>query len=167
MDLVDSFVPSFKRKAPEAQSFVELKKVKEPFNVNDIDVEMEEKSQHAQGNKLEKTHDHGSDLDKTVRRKAPTTEGTKSLSGMKIVKNRKYDETSKIRIPTVNKMRRRLKEGQLPDSATMKPPVQTQPASTEKSQKTKYQNNLRLRIKNLYKNDTEEEDKIDKDEKVN
>ena len=42
MDLVDSFVPSFKRKAPEAQSFVKLKKVKEPFNVNDIDVEMEE-----------------------------------------------------------------------------------------------------------------------------
>ena len=128
---------------------------------------MEEKSQHVQGDKLEKTHGHGSDLDKTVQRKAPTTEDTNSLSGMKIAKNSKYDETSKMRIPTVNKMRRRLKEGQLPDSATMKPPVQTQPASTEKSQKTKYQNNLRLRIKNLYKNDTEEEDRIDKDEKVN
>ena len=117
MDLVDSFVPSFKRKAPEAQSFVELKKVKEPFNVNDIDVEMEEKSQHAQGNKLEKTHDHGSDLDKTVRRKAPTTEGTKSLSGMKIVKNRKYNETGKMRIPTVNKMTKTKYQNRLSQQA--------------------------------------------------
>ena len=38
MDLVDSFVPSFKRKAPEAQSFVEIRKVETPSNIQFVDI---------------------------------------------------------------------------------------------------------------------------------
>ena len=38
MDLVDSFVPSFKRKAPEAQSYVELRKLEEPSNIQFVDI---------------------------------------------------------------------------------------------------------------------------------
>ena len=38
MDLVDSFVPSFKRKAPEAQSFVEIRKVETPSKIQFVDI---------------------------------------------------------------------------------------------------------------------------------
>merc|ERR1711892_1067804 len=155
MDLVDSFVPSFKRKAPEAQSFVELKKIKEPTNIQNIQVEDRKKER-----KFEYFHDREASLDKDVVSKASRSGDSGFVSSLKIVpmvvKNSQYDEASEMVIPIVNKIRHKLREGQSPRFVTKKP--ETPVATTEQSYKKIYQNNLRQRIKNLYKDAKEKEE---------
>merc|ERR1711892_895573 len=157
MDLVDSFVPSFKRKAPEAQSFVELKKIKEPTNIQNIQVEDRKKER-----KFECFHDREASLDKDIVSKASRSGDSRFVSSLKIVpmvvKNSQYDEASEMVIPTVNKIRHKLREGQSPRFVTKKPDIQTPVATTEQSHKKIYQNNLRQRIKNLYKDDKKKEE---------
>merc|ERR1711892_261746 len=155
MDLVDSFVPSFKRKAPEAQSFVELKKIKETTNIQSIQVEGRKKE-----GKFEYFHDREASLDKDIVSKASRSGDSGFVSSLKIVpmvvKNSQYDEASEMVIPIVNKIRHKLREGQSPRFVTKKP--ETPVATTEQSYKKIYQNNLRQRIKNLYKDDKKKEE---------
>merc|ERR1711892_310414 len=155
MDLVDSFVPSFKRKAPEAQSFVELKKIKEPTNVQNIQGEDRKKE-----GKFEYFHDQEASLDKYIVSKASRSEDIGFVSSLKIVpmvvKKSQYDEASEMVIPIVNKIRHKLREGQSPRFVTKKP--ESPVATTEQSYKKIYQNNLRQRIKNLYKDEKKKEE---------
>lgn len=195
MDLVDSFVPSFKRKAPEAQSFVELKKLEEPSNIQFVDVPIDsniisrDSIFSAPYNNNYEYHDYhdpreiGTDdkkeedvddflkqkqfqnrklsTNKASLRKAPRSEESEFVSTLNIepmvVKNSKFDEDRKLRIPASNRVRNRVVNREMTNAVTQTPDSFKPMIVTEKSYKKIYQNNLRERIKNLYKNGKEME----------
>ena len=136
MDLVDSFVPSFKRKAPEAQSFVELKKIKKHKNIADIEYTNTKK------NKKEEEFGKDTKEDKN-KNKGPNSKDIEFVESvmvepMVVMKSEDFETNA-------NKVR--LGEGHPSGIVTNKPGVFT----TTQSFKQLYQRNLRDRIKNLYK----------------
>ena len=92
-------------------------------------------------------------------RKAPRSEESEFVSTLNIepmvVKNSKFDEDRKLRIPASNRVRNRVVNREMTDAVTQTPDSFKPMIVTEKSYKKIYQNNLRERIKNLYKNGKE------------
>ena len=115
------------------------------------EIGVEEKKVSDKPKKFEFFPDRGADVRKNHLRKAPRSEDTGFVSSLKIepmvIKNSQYDEPSET--PAVNRIRHEVRDSQVSPSITEKPGGQ--------AYKKIYQNNLRKRIKNLYKDKVEKE----------
>ena len=115
------------------------------------EIGVEEKKVSDKPKKFEFFPDRGADVGKNHLRKAPRSEDTGFVSSLKIepmvIKNSQYDEPSET--PAVNRIRHEVRDSQVSPSITEKPGGQ--------AYKKIYQNNLRKRIKNLYKDKVEKE----------